>query len=103
LLRKFIAAHVELTEWINQHPAEAKRILNQEIKAETTKALPAETMDRSWKRLTLTWDPIRASLLKAAADQHRVGFVKEKPDLSRIYALKPLNEVLREKGLEEIR
>jgi NitT/TauT family transport system substrate-binding protein len=103
LLKKWIAAHVELTEWINKNPAEAKRILNEEIKAETTKALPPQTLESAWQRLELTHDPIRASLLKAANDAHRIGFIQEKPDLSRIYDLKVLNEVLREKSLPELR
>jgi NitT/TauT family transport system substrate-binding protein len=103
LLKKWVAAHVELTQWINEHPAEAKRILNQEIKDETTKALPAATLDSAWKRLVLTWDPVRASLLKSAEDQFLVGFVKEKPDLSGIYALESLNAVLREKQLPEVK
>jgi NitT/TauT family transport system substrate-binding protein len=103
LLKKFIAAHVELTDWINKQPDEAKRILNDEIKAETTKALPEPTLERAWKNLEITWDPIRASLLKSAEDAHRIGFIKEKPDLSKIYELKLLNETLREKNLPEIR
>lgn len=97
LLKKWIAAHVELTDWINQHPAEAKRLLNNEIKAETTKALPLATLDRAWDRLTLTPDPVRGSLLKSADDAHRIGFLKTRPDLSRIYDLRLLNEVLTEK------
>ncbi len=103
LLKKWIAAHVELTEWINKNPEEAKRILNEEIKAETTRALPKQTLDSAWKRLEITCDPIRPSLLKSAEDAHRIGFLREKPNLSRIYDLKILNEVLREKGLKEIR
>ena len=102
LLKKWIAAHVELTQWIREHPAEAKKILNQEMKAETTKALPQATLDSAWQRLELTYDPVRSSLLKSAADAHRIGFIKEPPDLSRIYDLKLLNEVLRLKGLTEI-
>ncbi|MFA6560421.1 MAG: ABC transporter substrate-binding protein [Verrucomicrobiia bacterium] len=102
LLKRWIAAHVELTQWINQRPDEAKRILNAEIKAETTRALPGETLNGAWKRLELTHDPVCASLLKSAEDAHRIGFVREKPDLSRIYDLKLLNEVLRDKGLTEI-
>jgi NitT/TauT family transport system substrate-binding protein len=102
LLRRWIAAHVELTRWINQNPEEAKRILNAEMKAETTKALPQQTLDAAWKRLELTHDPVRASLLKSAEDAHRIGFLREPPDLSRIYDLKLLNEVLREKGLPEV-
>jgi NitT/TauT family transport system substrate-binding protein len=103
LVRKWIAAHVELTEWINAHPDEAKRLLNEEIKIETTKALPAAVLDSAWRRLTLTHDPVRASLLKSAEDAHRIGFLKEKPDLSRIYDLKALNEVLRGRQLPEIK
>src|SRR3989441_9195729 len=40
LVKKWIRAHVELTEWINAHASEAKKVLNQQIQAETTKALP---------------------------------------------------------------
>ena len=103
LLKKWIAAHVELTQWINDHPDEAKRILNEEIKAETTKALPQQTLDGAWKRLEITYDPVSASLLKSAEDAYRIGFLKEKPDLSRIYDLKLLNDVLREKELPEVK
>ena len=103
LLKKWIAAHVELTKWINEHQDEAKRILNAEIKAETTKSLPQDTLDSAWKRLEITYDPVSASLLKSAEDAYRIGFLKEKPDLSRIYDLKLLNGVLREKGLAEIK
>lgn len=103
LVKKWLAAHVELTQWINANAAEAKKILNEEIKRETTKALPVETLDRAWQRLELTYDPISASLLKSAEDAFRVGFVRQAPDLSRIYELKWLNEVLREKGLSEVR
>src|SRR5438270_5707976 len=39
LVRKWLAAHVELTDWINGHTAEAKQILNQQIQKETGKAL----------------------------------------------------------------
>jgi NitT/TauT family transport system substrate-binding protein len=103
LLKKWIAAHVELTKWIHEHPDEAKRILNDEIKVETTKALPQATLDSAWKRLEITEDPISASLLKSAEDAYRIGFLKTKPDLSRIYDLKLLNDVLREKGLAEVK
>ena len=103
LLKKFIGAHLELTDWINKNVDEAKRLLNGELKAETTRALPQETLDRSWKRLELTYDPISASLFKSAADAHRIGLLKEKPELSKIYNLKLLNEVLKEKGLPEVK
>lgn len=103
LLKKWIAAHVELTEWINKNVEEAKRILNAELKAETTRALPQQTLDQAWKRLEVTHDPVSASLLKSAQDAHAIGFLKEKPDLANIYDLKLLNEVLKEKGLPPVK
>jgi NitT/TauT family transport system substrate-binding protein len=102
LLKRWIAAHIEMTQWVNEHADDAKRLLNAEIKAETTKALPAAVLDGAWRRLELTHDPVCASLLRSAEDAHRVGFLRGKPDLSRIYDLRLLNEVLREKGLAEI-
>lgn len=103
LLRKWIEAHVELTDWINVNPEDAKRILNAEIKAETTRPIAAQTLNDAWKRLEITYDPIKASLLKSAEDAHRIGFLKEKPNLSRIYELGTLNDVLKAKGKNEIR
>jgi NitT/TauT family transport system substrate-binding protein len=103
LLKKFIAAHVELTEWINHNPAEAKRIFNEEIRAETGRSLSEAVLDSAWRRLEFTHDPVSASLLKSAEDAYRVGFLKQKPELSRIYQLQLLNEVLREKGLPQVR
>jgi len=103
LLKKWIAAHVELTDWINKNVDEAKRLLNEELKAETTRALPQQTLDQAWKRLEVTHDPVSASLLKSAQDAHAIGFLRQKPDLSKIYDLRLLNEVLKEKGLPALK
>ena len=40
--------------------------------------------------------------MRSAEDAHGVGLLRDKPDLSSIYSLELLNEVLREKGLKEI-
>ncbi len=103
LLRKWIGAHVELTDWIARNTAEAKRIFNGEIEAEIGRPLPTVLLDSAWKRIELTADPVKSSLLKSADDAHRIGFLKEKPDLGRIYELDLLNEVLREQGQPEVR
>lgn len=102
LLRQWIAAHVELTQWINDNPEEAKRLFNEGLTAITGRPLPSDVLDGAWTRLELTWDPIQSSLLKSAADAHRIGFIREPPDLSRIYDLRLLNEVLRDRGQMEL-
>lgn len=99
LVRKFVAAHVELTDWINAHPEEAKRLLNAEIKEETSKGIAPEVLERAWGRIELTHDPVSESLRRSARDAHAAGFLEKNPDLSRIYALGILNEVLAGKGL----
>jgi NitT/TauT family transport system substrate-binding protein len=103
LVKKWIRAHVELTEWINRNLPEAKRVLNQEIKKETGKALPLAVLDDSFSRVQITYDPIRSSLFTSARWAFEAGFLgRERPDLSGIYDLSILNEVLREKGTKPI-
>jgi NitT/TauT family transport system substrate-binding protein len=103
LLANFIAAHIELTQWIKDNPAEAQTTLNAELKAEMGKAVSEVTLTNAWRRLEFTYDPVSASLLKSAADAHRIGFLKTKPELSRIYALDLLNQELRERKLPEVK
>jgi NitT/TauT family transport system substrate-binding protein len=103
LLRKWIAAHVELTDWIRKNADEAKRLFNAELQAATGRALPKPLLDRAWEHIELTHDPVRASLLKSAEAAHRVGFLRQPPELGRIYELSLLNEVLREQGRPEVR
>lgn len=102
LLKRWIAAHVELTDWMQRHPDEAKRLFNQELEAETRFALPAATLDRAWSRLEFTSDPVRVSLLRSAAAAYRVGLLRQEPDLTRLYDLRLLNEVRRENGLSPV-
>ncbi len=103
LLGKFVAAHVELTQWIQEHPAEAQRTLNAELKAEMGRGLAEDTLTNAWRRLEFTCDPVRASLLKSAAAAQRVGFLRQKPELGRIYELDLLNAALRERKLPELK
>jgi NitT/TauT family transport system substrate-binding protein len=97
LVKKWLRAHVELTEWINGHLPEAKKILNLEVRAETGKALPPAELDEAFARLQVTYDPLRSSLITAAKSSFDAGFLgRQMPDLSRLYDLTLLNQVLAE-------
>ena len=99
IVKKFLAAHVELTEWINAHPEQAKRAMNAQIQKETGKALAADVLDEAFGRMQVTYDPIRSSLFTSAKWAFDAGFLgRQMPDLSRLYDLKLLNQVLGEKG-----
>jgi NitT/TauT family transport system substrate-binding protein len=103
LVKRWLVTHVELTDWINGHPAEAKTILNQQIQKETGKALAPAILDEAFGRLQITYDPIRSSLLTSAHSAYEAGFLgRQMPDLSRLYDLSLLNQILADKGKKAI-
>jgi len=54
--------------------------------------------------LKITYDPIKSSLFTSVRWAFEQGFLGSKlPDISGIYDLSILNEVLKEKGLNPIR
>ena len=81
LVKKFVAAHAELTAWMNQHPDEAKALANAGFKQHTRRAMPAALLDAAWARLTFTPEIQRADLAAAVAEAQSVGFLKGAPDL----------------------
>jgi NitT/TauT family transport system substrate-binding protein len=103
LVKNWIRAHVELTDWINAHQPEAKKLLNQQIQKETSKALAAAILDEAFARLQITYDPVCSSLLTSARSAFDAGFLgRQMPDLANMYDLSMLNEVLAEKGRKAI-
>ena len=102
LAKKWLEAHVEITLWINANLEEARQIVSAQVAAITGKALPEDVLKDAYSRTTITYDPVRSSLLKSAHWAFEAGYLREKPDLSGIYDLELLNAVLSEKGLEPI-
>ena len=103
LVKTWIRANVDLTDWINAHQSEAKQLLNQQIQRETGKALPPAVLDESFSRLQITYDPLHAQLNAAAKQAFDAGFLgRQMPDLSRLYDLTLLNQVLAEKNRKAI-
>jgi NitT/TauT family transport system substrate-binding protein len=103
LVKNWIRAHIDLTDWINSHQTEAKKLLNEQIQRETNKALPAEVLNEAFSRLQVTYDPLHAALNTAAQQAFEDGFLgKQMPDLSGLYDLKLLNETLAEKKRKAI-
>lgn len=102
LIKKLLAAHVEITRKINADKVGAANILNAQLKKETGKALKPEVIGSALKRVELTWDPVASSLRKDAENAYSAGFLKTAPRLEGIYSLDLLNTVLREKKLPEV-
>ena len=98
VVKNFLRTHVELTDWIDKNPAQAKQIMNQQLQKETGKPLAPEVLDDAFSRMAVTYDPIRESLAKSTQQAFNEGFLgSTPPDLSGLYDLTLLNEILREK------
>jgi NitT/TauT family transport system substrate-binding protein len=99
LVKNWIRANVDLTDWIKAHPADAKKLLNQQIQTETGKALPPAILDEAFTRMEVTYDPLHAAMMTAAKQAFDDGFLgRQMPDLSQLYDLSLLNQILAEKG-----
>jgi NitT/TauT family transport system substrate-binding protein len=103
VIKKLLSAHIDETQWINNHKDEAIIKFNNELKKLTGQTIPENVLKQSMTRLELTWDPIKTSLFQSANNAFDIGFLgKTRPDLSGIYDLKLLNEVLTEKNLQPL-
>lgn len=102
LVRSWLEAHVAVTQWILDQPEEAQALLNSEIERLTGSRLGDEVMTLAWSHVRPTWDPLPDSLLASAKAAFEAGFLPAEPDLTHIYDLAPLNDVLEERGLPRV-
>lgn len=84
LAKKLIAAHAELTEWIQKNPKEARELVKSELKELTTKAPSEELLDRALPRVVLTTDVGRAGLDEMVVAAQKAGFLKDIPALDAL-------------------
>jgi NitT/TauT family transport system substrate-binding protein len=101
LVTKFLQAHVDTVQYINSNLADAKTLVNAQLKLLTGKALATTVVNSSFNDLDITYDPLAQSLFTAADDAYALGFLKAKPDQG-IFDLDPLNAVLKAKGLAPV-
>jgi NitT/TauT family transport system substrate-binding protein len=103
IIEKLIEAHIDETNWINNNPDDALHVFNSELYKLTQKTIPEDEFKEGFARMKLTYDPVKESLFKSANDAFEIGYLgKDRPDLSGIYDLTLLNEVLKRRGLVEI-
>jgi NitT/TauT family transport system substrate-binding protein len=102
LVKKFLKAHVELTDYINTHNKEAANLLNKQIKELTNKPLSDDVLNSSFKRLKVTINPEKAAVDELIDLSLESGFIKIKPDSKKIFNLTILNNVLKEKNCKQI-
>jgi NitT/TauT family transport system substrate-binding protein len=105
-IKKLLALHINETLWINSHKNNAIQLFDNGLEKLTGKAIPEDELKQALSRIDFTYDPIKISLFKSASEAYNLGFLakgqKQQPDLSGIYDLTLLNNILREKGLHEV-
>ena len=98
LVEKFLRSHVELTDYINNNKDKAEETVNAQITELTKKSLSKDILDAAFKRLTVTNNPEKDSVLDFVTLSVDTGFLKEKPDTSDLFNLSILNKILKERG-----
>ena len=97
-----LTAHVEANDFINKSPDEAKTLVNKKLEELTQSTIPTDVFDSAWSKLTFTNDPIASSLIEVDKHAEELGLLDPVDNLSGIYDLDPLNQILADKGESEV-
>jgi NitT/TauT family transport system substrate-binding protein len=105
VVRRFLEAHLEASDFVNEDPGDAQRLVSEGINAITGTEMNPGVLSAAWDNLSFTVDPIASSLQESAEDAHSLGFLEgydPETGLQGIYDLTLLNEVLRDAGRPEV-
>ena len=89
LVARFKAAHLELTGWINAHPAEARELVRTGLSAEMRREMSADLVACAWKRLTFTGEVTREQFDGLVREAQGVGFLRNAIPLDRLFSAQP--------------
>lgn len=101
VVTRLLQGHIAATERINENPAQSKLIVNNALAQIAGKGLDDDVLDAAWANLAFTVDPIAASVRRSADEAVTFGLIKP-VDLAGLYALEPLNALLRAAGRQEV-
>lgn len=101
-VKRLLEGQVEANDYLKNNATEAQTVVNEGIAKITQKKLADAVIAAAFKNLTFTNDPIAASLKTSASHAVEAGLLKE-PELTGIYDLELLNEVLEAKGEDAVK
>ena len=96
-VKALLEGQADTNDWIAKNASDAKTTANAELKRITGKSLKDEVLDRAWSQISVTNDPLAASL-KTSADHGIAAGLLKPVDLEGIYDLRLLREVLSARG-----
>lgn len=79
IVRKFLEAHIDATEYIVQYPDEAAKIMNEQLKTDTGKNLEEDIIVRAIEKIEYTSEIPKNSVLNYAEISGEQGFISKQP------------------------
>src|SRR5919106_408115 len=102
IVKQFLRAHINKTIWLNENKdQEAINAFNGALKKITGKTIPDDEIRDALTRLEFTFDPVEESLFRIADNAYELGYLgdgRSKSDLSNIFDLTILNDILDGRG-----
>lgn len=96
-----VRANIESIDWINEHPAEAQPIVNEEIAKASGQPLDEQVLARAFDNITLQADPLASTLPELLSDAVGAGLLRQ-ASLDGIYDLRHLNKTLTKRNLPAV-
>lgn len=94
VVEKFLKTHIDITKLIQSNKENAKKIINNEIKNITGKALKDKVINVAFDKVIFTYNP-QIEVTKFFLDlQIEAGFIRTKPDISGLFNLNILNKLV---------
>ena len=107
IIERLLQAHIDKTIWINENKEQqAITAFNGALRKITGKTIPDDEIRDALTRLEFTYDPIKESLLRMADNAYELGYLgngRSELDLSNIFDLTILNDILDERGDRRIK
>jgi len=103
LVSKFLQADVETVQYIQNNTQSALALVNSQLKQITGKGIADNELTLAFSHLTITYDPLSSTINTQAQRSYTLGYLgSSNPNLSGLYNLGPLNQVLTSKGLATV-
>lgn len=103
LVSKFLQADIETVQYIQNNTQSALNLANSQIKQITGKGIASNELTLAFSHMNVTYDPITSSISTQSDRAYSLGYLgSSNPNLTGLYNLGPLNQVLTSKGLATV-
>jgi NitT/TauT family transport system substrate-binding protein len=102
VVEALVAAHVDETDWIVGHPAEARAAAARTLERVARIRFPPGVLEAAWERMDVTVDPMAKSVTESLRRSQALGFLPPDASEDGFYDLRYLNRALAKRGRPEV-